>query len=185
MSTETAQRIPGPITSRLAIALMVVMGLFALVEQSHALQGMFEPLNLALARATEMLLKLMDVPVDRRGTVLAHPDGFSYRITYVCSGFRPAVLIAVTLLMVPASWFSRLSGLGIALGVVAALNLFRLVHLYCIGVADRGAFFMAHRVTWNIVAVLAVVGFLAIWLSVARRTGAAEPLRASTCHAHR
>ncbi len=182
MSTEAAQSIPGPVTIRLAIALALVMGLFALVDQSRVLQGLFEPWNLALARATEMLLELMDVPVDRHATVLAHPGGFSYRIDYVCSGFRPVTLIAVTLLTVPATWLSRVVGFGVAVGAVAALNLFRLVHLYTTGVADESAFIMAHRVTWNIIAILAVVGFLAIWLYLTRRPARRESIHLSECH---
>ncbi len=158
------QRVPKPITIRLAIALTAVTGVLVLMEQSPELQRLLEPVNLALSRATELVLRHMEMPVARQGAVLVHPDGFSYRITYVCSGFRPAALIAVTLLMVPASWFSRLSGLCIAVVGMEALNLCRLVHLYWIGVVDPGAFFVAHRVIWNIVAIIVAVGFLALWL---------------------
>jgi exosortase/archaeosortase family protein len=184
VGVEALQRGPGSITLRLAMALAGALGLLALVDQFEVLQDMFEPVNLALARTTVLVLEYMDVPVSRHGSVLAHPDGFSYRITYVCSGLRPVALIAVTLMLVPAPWFSRLSGLAIAIGGVAALNLCRLVHLYCTGVADRDAFFVAHRVTWNIIAVLAVVGFLALWLKLTCRHAPREPPQSSSCHAY-
>ena len=151
---------------RLAIALAVVMGLMLLMEQSAHWQRLMAPLNIGLAQATEFLLRQMELPVTRHGAVLAHPDGFSYRITYVCAGIRPAALILVTLLIMPASWASRIAGLAVALVGIEALNLLRLVHLYWTGVVDREAFHVAHRLTWNIIAVVAVLIFLAVWLAI-------------------
>ncbi len=160
---------PEPITTRLALGLAGVFGALALLEQASELQRLLEPVNLGLARATEWLIQRLDMPVARQGANLTHPDGFSYRITTACSGLRPAVLIIVTLLMVPATWFSRLAGVCVALVGIEALNLGRLVHLYWLGVVDPDAFFMAHRVTWNIVAIAAIVGFLAAWLYLNQR----------------
>ncbi len=162
------QRASTPDTARLALGLAGVIAVLVLLEQMPALQRPLEPVNLGLARATELLLQYLDVPVARQGTILMHPDGFSYRITYVCSGFRPIALIAVTLLMVPATWLSRLTGVCVAVVGIEALNLVRLVHLYWTGVMDPDAFFMAHRVTWNIVTVVAVVAYLALWIGVRR-----------------
>ena len=167
------EHVPQPITTRLALGLAGVIAALLLLEQAPGLQRLLEPVNLGLARATEWLIQRLDLPVARQGAILTHPDGFSYRITTVCSGLRPAVLIVVTLLMVPATWFWRLSGACMALVGIEALNLGRLVHLYWVGVVNPDAFFMAHRVTWNIVAIAAVVGFLAAWLylSQGRRPG--------------
>jgi len=172
-----------PITIRLAVALTGVMGLLVLVEQSPALQQLFEPINVALSRVTELALQHLKIPVARQDAVLTHPDGFGYRITYVCSGFRPTALIAVTLFAVPATWVSRLCGLFLAIAGMQALNLCRLVHLYWTGVDDPDAFFVTHRVTWNIIAVIAVAGFLALWLYLNRRSTPVERRRSQTSHA--
>ena len=158
------KRVPGPITTRLALGLAGVMVALLLLEQAPELQRLLEPVNLGLARATEWLIQRLDMPVARQGAILMHPDGFSYRITTACSGLRPALLIVVTLLVVPATWIWRSAGVCMALVGIEALNLGRLVHLYWVGVVDPGAFFMAHRVTWNIIAIAAIVGFLAAWL---------------------
>ena len=159
---------------RLAIALAVVMGLLISMEHSAHWQGWMTPLNVGLAQATELLLGQMDLPVARHGAVLAHPDGFSYRIGYVCAGIRPAVLVLVTLLIVPASWTARIIGLAVALVGIEALNLLRLVHLYWTGVVDPDAFHVAHRLTWNIIAVVAVSVFLAAWLAICGRRRATQ-----------
>lgn len=176
-------RLHRPITIRLAIALAIAMGLLITMEQSQDWQRLLEPVTLGLARATELVLRHMEIPVSRHASVLVHPDGFSYRITYVCSGIRPAVLIAVTLLLTPATWPSRLLGFCIAVVGIEALNLFRLVHLYWTGVLNPDAFFLAHRVTWNIVAVITVIGFLALWLYVTGSEGRHAHGKSQALHA--
>jgi len=165
------QRASTSITTRLGLGLAGTIAVLVLLEQAPELQRPFEPVNLGLARATELLLQYLDMPVSRQGAILTHPDGFSYRITYVCSGLRPAALIAVTLLIVPATWLSRLTGVCAAVVGIEALNLVRLVHLYWTGVMDPDAFFIAHRVTWNIITVVGVIGFLALWLYLVQRSG--------------
>jgi exosortase/archaeosortase family protein len=177
------QRYHRSVTVRLAIALAGVMGLFVMLEQSSQWQHLFEPLNVCLAQATERVLQYMEMPVTRRGAVLMHPDGFSYRITYVCSGFRPAALIAVTLLVVPASGWIRLCGLLVAVIGIEALNLCRLVHLYWTGVVDAESFFVAHRVIWNIVAIIAGIGFLAVWIHLTGRNTRHAQQRSRALHA--
>lgn len=178
-----------PIVPRVALGLVVAMTVLVLLEAAPVLQRPLEPVNIGLARATEWLLGQLGMPVARRGDILAHPDGFAYRITYVCSGLRPIALIAVTLLVVPASWPSRMWGLMVGVLGVTALNLCRLAHLYWTGVVNPDAFFMAHRVTWNIVAVGLVAGGLLMWLHLngrsrggrSRGTDCGPP---GTAHAH-
>lgn len=156
-------------TIRLGLALAGVAGALFAMAHSPELQRLLEPLNLVLARVTELALGHLDIPVARRGTILAHPDGFSYRITYACSGARPAAVIAATLFTVPATWRARLAGMCIAILVIEALNLCRLVHLYWTGVVDPAAFQLTHGIFWNTIAVVAVGGFVAVWLQLADR----------------
>ena len=75
----------------------------------------------------------------------------------------------MTILLVPATWSWRLAGLTLGVLGVEALNLCRLVHLYWLGVIEPDAFFMTHRVAWNIVAIVMVTTFLYLWLRGARR----------------
>lgn len=155
--------------ARLAAGLALVLGGLVALELAPWAHPWFEPVNIGLARATEWLLGALDLPVARRGAVLAHPDGFGYRITYVCSGLRPIAIIVVTVLLAPATPAWRMAGLTLGVVGVEALNLLRLVHLYWTGVTDPEAFVVAHRVTWNVVAVAAVAGFLLWWLHRGRR----------------
>ncbi len=153
-------------TTRLALGLAGMVGVLLIMELAPGLQRLLDPVNLLLAQAVETLVGRMDMAVTRTGTVLMHPDGFGYRIDYVCSGFRPLVLIAITILVVRATWAQRMVGILIALVGIEAINVVRLVHLYWLGVHRPEAFPMAHEVVWNVLAVLAVLAYLGIWLAL-------------------
>ncbi len=152
-------------TTRLAMGLACVVGLLLVLELAPGLQRLFEPLNVLLAQTVEYLVARMGMPVMRSGTVLMHPDGFGYRIGYLCLGFQPAALIATTILLVRASWTQRIVGILAALACVEALNVGRLIHLYWLGVHWPEAYSVAHDVVWNVLAVLAGLAYLGIWLS--------------------
>ena len=153
-------------TTRLAMGLAGAVGVLLVMELAPGLQRLLDPVNLLLSQTVEYLVALMDMAVTRTGTVLMHPDGFGYRIDYVCSGFRTAALIAITILIVRATWAQRIVGILVALVCVEALNVGRLVHLYWLGVHQPEAFFIAHRVVWNIIAVVAVLAYLGTWLAL-------------------
>lgn len=157
---------PGAVSVRLAVALIGATGLMLAMEQWPQWQHFFDPVTNGLAYVTELVLRHMQVPVARHGNVLTHPDGFSYRIDYACSGLRPATLVLVTLLALPATWSARFGGFCIAVAGIEALNLLRLVHLYWIGVANPDAFYLTHRVLWNAIAVAAVILFLLAWIAI-------------------
>ncbi len=123
-------------TTRLAMGLAGVVGVLLVMELTPGLQRLLDPVNLLLAQTVEALVTRMDMAVTRSGTVLMHPDGFGYRIDYVCSGFRPAALIAITILVVRATWVQRTVGILIALVGIEVINVGRLVHLYWRGVPE-------------------------------------------------
>ncbi len=162
-------------TTRLAMGLAGVVGVLLVMELAPGLQRLLEPVNLLLVQTVETLVVGMGLAVTRTGTVLMHPDGFGYRIDYVCSGFRPAALIAIRILVVRATWAQRTVGIVIALVGIEAIKVGRLVHLYWLGVHWPEAFPVAHEVVWNVLAVLAVLAYLGAWLALSgSRIGAED-----------
>ncbi len=163
-----------------------VVGVLLVMELAPGLQRLLDPVNLLLAQTVEILVTRMGMAVTRSGTVLMHPDGFGYRIDYVCSGFRPAALIAITILVVRATWAQRIAGILIALVGIEALNVGRLVHLYWLGVHWPEAFSVAHEVVWNVVAVLAVLAYLGAWLALrGSRIGSVLDVEAALAYVER
>ena len=162
-----------PTTTRLAMDLAGAVGVLLILELACGLHRPLEPVNVLVAQATKYLLARMDMAVLRSGTVLMHPDGFGYRIGYACSGFQPAALITITMLVLRATSAQRILGTLVAMAVIETLNVGRLIHLYWLEVHQPEAFFVAHDVTWNVIAVVAALAFLGTWLYLSRsRNGA-------------
>lgn len=161
------------VTLRVAAALAVALAVLAAIELMPAWQRPFAPLGVALAAATEWILTGLGLEVARDGAVLVHPEGFAYRITYVCSGFRPAVIIVAVLLALPMAWHVRLAGIVAGVAGVEVVNLLRLAHLYWTGVFDPASFEMAHRLGWNVVAIAMVAAYLLPWIRRHRSPGPA------------
>lgn len=152
--------------TRLVGGFVAVVGVLLLLEHSPVLQRLLDPLNLLLAQVVEHLVTRMGMPVTRTGIVLMHPDGFGYRIDYVCSGFQPWALIATTILVVRATWAQRLAGILVALVCVEIFNVGRLVHLYWLGVYWPQAYDAGHDIVWNVLAVITGLAYLGAWLTV-------------------
>ena len=113
-------------TTRLAMGLAAAVGVLLVLELTPSLQRLLDPVNVLLAQTVEYLVARMDMAVMRSGTVLRHPDGFGYRIDYLCSGIQPAALIAITILVVRASWAQRIVGILMAMVCVEVFNVGRL-----------------------------------------------------------
>ncbi len=173
------ERAAGIGATRIAVALASAAGLLLLLAYSPALQQLLDPLNLMLAKAVEHLVNAWGIPVTRSGVVLTHPDGFAYRIDYLCSGFQPWVLITMAILAVRATWRQRVAGILIALVCVEIFNIARLVHLYWLGVHWPQAYDMGHEVVWNVLAVLTGLVYLGVWLAVTGDRAAARGGRRS------
>jgi exosortase/archaeosortase family protein len=161
-------------TTRPVMALAGAIGMLLVMELAPSLQRLLDPVNLLLAHTVEYFVVRIDLAVTRTGTVLMHPDGFGYRIDYICSGFRPVALIAITILVVRATWSQRIVGILVALAYIEVLNVGRLIHLYWLGVHWPEAYSMAHEVVWNVFAVIAVLAYLGAWLFWRDSRGGAE-----------
>ncbi len=132
-----------------------------LLYRESIIGPLFIPLRVLTARMTLAVLHLVGMDGVRIGTVLYHPDGFGYQISHGCTGFLPAAFLAVGMLAYPASARHRAIGIAVGIPLLGALNLFRLVHLYVIGVVAPAWFDVAHEVVWDAVVVCAI---FFVWL---------------------
>jgi exosortase/archaeosortase family protein len=153
-------------TTRLAVGLLGAVGVLSLLAHSPVVQGLLEPVNLLLAHIVEYLVTGAGIATTRTGNVLMHPDGFGYRIDYLCSGFQPWLLITATILVVRATWLQRIGGILGAFACVEVFNVGRLVHLYWLGVHWPDAYDTGHDVVWNVLAVITALAYIGAWLSI-------------------
>jgi len=122
------------------------------------------PLAYYTARTTLGLLHMFGMEAARTATLIYHPDGFAYEIYYRCTGFLPVAILTASIFAYPGP--SRFKFLGLAMGVpvLLALNLFRLVYLFYVGVYIPAAFDFAHSVLGESLLILATLGLWLAWI---------------------
>jgi exosortase/archaeosortase family protein len=115
-----------------------------------------------LAAATVAGLHLLAVPAARSGEVVSN-SAFSMRIIPVCDGTDVSAMLALAILVSPASWGARL--LGVAVGVVLTqlFNLGRLVSMFVVGAYYPQHFDLFHHLVWQGAAVVFAVAAYAAW----------------------
>ena len=148
---------------RFVAVLLVFIGLVWLTYREAALGAMTVPLEEFTAQITMALLDLCGMAAVRSLTVISHPDGFAYEIYYRCIGILPATFLAVSILAYPGALRQKLCAIAMGVPIIFALNLFRLIRLYHIGVHHPAAFESAHSIVWEALIIIAVVGLWIAW----------------------
>ena len=146
---------------RLTLSLAALGGLVFAGYRETVLGPLLGGLTVLTTDAVFATLRALGVEVARQGTVLFQPGGFAYEIYFRCTGFLPVVCLAVAILASPGSRRRKLLGLAYGIPLLLVLNLFRLVHLFQVGVQRPEIFPFVHGVLWEGGIVVAV---MALWL---------------------
>ncbi len=158
-----------PVTRQLNLRFALVMvgfgGAVLLTYREDVLGALLAPVTMWTARVTLVLLHWLGMEATRTATVISHTNGFAYEIYYRCSGFLPVGFLTTAILAYPGPLRRKIIGLVVAVPILIALNLTRLVHLFYLGVHDPAAFDFAHSVLWEGFLILAVLG---LWLGWTR-----------------
>ena len=153
---------------RQKIRFVIILAGFALAllftYHENVLGNILSPLTLLTARVTLTLIHVFGMEATQIGTLIYHPDGFTYEIYYRCTGFLPVTVLAVLIFAHPGP--SRFKFLGLVLGIpiLLALNLLRLVYLFFVGVCAPALFDFAHSVIGQSLLILATAGLWLTWV---------------------
>ncbi|MBS1213693.1 MAG: archaeosortase [Proteobacteria bacterium] len=163
------------------VAIMVLYGMVVgLFYREEVLGQALAPLAMLTARATSFLLHAVGIDALRNGTTVMHPAGFSYEIAYTCTGFLPIVTLVVCILAYPGPFQTKCAGILIGAPVLIGINLLRLTSLFYIGIDLPEFFVFAHEVVWEVVWVIAFVGFWFGWIQWASRRACRRPSPANS-----
>lgn len=150
---------------RFVVVMTVFVGVVFLAYCDNALGALLAPLATLTAQMTLLLLHWSGMEATRAATVISHPGGFAYEITYRCTGFLPVAFLTASLLASPGSLQRKVPGLAVGVPVLIGLNLTRLVHLFYVGVHNPVVFDVAHAVLWEGFLVLAILGLWRGWMT--------------------
>ncbi len=144
-------------------AFVVLLGAsFTLISVNWVNDHAIEPFTAGVARVSGAALNLLGQHVGMRGTIIQGPR-FAVNIRNGCNGVEAMLIFLAAVLAFPASWRARLTGLGLGILAIQAINLVRVVSLYLTGAYFPRIFDASHTVIWQSVVILFGVLLWVFW----------------------
>ncbi len=151
---------------------IVLLVVFYLIVASRPVNdAVIVPFTAGIASVSGKLLNAMGENAEVSGTEISS-SSFGVNIENGCNGVETALLFGAAVLAFPASWGRRLLGLLAGFLAIQALNLFRVITLFWIGLHRPALFNSSHTVIWQSVVVLFGVLLFLLWASRQRRLSA-------------
>jgi len=141
---------------------VILIAAYLLIAWSPVNDRVIVPFTKAIATASGAVLKTFGEHVGVSGTVISGPR-FGVNINNGCNGVEAMLILLACIIAFPASWRAR--GVGLILGAIAVqlLNAIRIVTLYLLGTYQPRLFDIFHTAVWQIVIILAAIGFFLAW----------------------
>lgn len=148
----------------LVVFAVLLAGSFTLLSLNWVNDHVVEPFTAGIATVSGVTLDLLGQDVTREGTVIRSPR-FAVNIENGCNGVETMLIFMSAVLAFPASWRSRLAGLGIGLVAIQGINLVRVVALFLTGAYLPSLFDASHTVIWQTLVILSGVLLWLLWAS--------------------
>ncbi len=120
------------------------------------------PFTALVARATAVVLRIVDSGIQSAGTVIRSPS-FAIDVNNGCNGIEAMILLSAAIFAFPATLRSRLAGLVVATIAVQLLNVVRLSSLFWLGANHRRFFDLFHVAVWQSLIILAAISMFVLW----------------------
>lgn len=140
----------------------VLIVAYLLIAWNPVNDGAIVPFTESIARGSGVLLNLMGQQVTVRGTSVAS-SRFGVNINNGCNGVEAMLILLASIVAFPASMKARAIGLFLGAIVVQLLNFVRILSLYLLGAYHPKLFDLFHTAVWQIVIILAAIGFFLLW----------------------
>jgi exosortase H (IPTLxxWG-CTERM-specific) len=175
MSDKPGSRAPASARRRsvgFLVRFVVLLLVFYLIVASRPVNdAVIVPFTAGIASVSGTLLNVLGERAEVVGTEIRSAS-FGVNIENGCNGVETALLFGAAVLAFPASWKRRLLGLFAGFVAIQALNLFRVISLFWIGLHRPALFSSSHTVIWQSVVVLFGVLLFLVWASRERRLSA-------------
>jgi exosortase H (IPTLxxWG-CTERM-specific) len=155
----------------LAVFLVLLGGSFTLISVQWVNDHAIEPFTAGIARVSGAVLDLLGQNVTMQGTIIRN-SRFAVNIRNGCNGVEAMLIFLAAVLAFPASWRSRLLGLGLGILAIQVVNLIRVVALFLTGIYFPRLFDASHTVVWQTLVILSGV---LLWIFWANRFAAPAP----------
>ena len=140
----------------------VLVAAYLLIAWNPVNDNVIVPFTAAIARSSGALLQMMGEQVTTTGTVISS-SRFGVNINNGCNGVEAMLILLASIVAFPATMKARAAGLFLGAIVVQILNFIRIISLYLLGAYHPRIFDLFHTAVWQIVIILAAIGFFLVW----------------------
>ena len=140
----------------------VLVGVYLLIAWNPVNDNVIVPFTAGVARVSGALLQLIGQDVTVSGTVI-RSSRFAVNINNGCNGVEAMLILLASIAAFPASMKARAAGLLLGAIAVQLLNAIRIMTLYLLGAYQPRLFDLFHTAIWQIVIIMAAIGFFLVW----------------------
>jgi exosortase H (IPTLxxWG-CTERM-specific) len=140
----------------------VLIVAYLLIAWNPVNDAVIVPFTEAIARGSGVLLNLMGQNVAVHGTAVSSAR-FGVNINNGCNGVEAMLILLASIVAFPASMKARAVGLLLGALAVQLLNFIRIISLYLLGAYHPKLFDLFHTAVWQVVIILAAIGFFLVW----------------------
>jgi exosortase H (IPTLxxWG-CTERM-specific) len=140
----------------------VLIGAYLLIAWNPVNDRAIVPLTAGIAKVSGSILQTMGENVRVAGTTITS-SRFGVNINNGCNGVEAMLILLASIVAFPASMKARAVGLLLGAVVVQVLNFIRIITLYLLGAYQPRLFDLFHTAIWQIVIILAAIGFFLVW----------------------
>ena len=140
----------------------VLVGAYLLIAWQPVNDNVIVPFTEGVAAMSGALLKTIGEDVVVRGTVI-RSSRFAVNINNGCNGVEAMLILLASIVAFPASLKARAAGLFLGALAVQVLNAIRIITLYLLGAYQPRLFDLFHTAVWQVVIILAAIGFFLAW----------------------
>jgi exosortase H (IPTLxxWG-CTERM-specific) len=140
----------------------VLLAAYLLIAWNPVNDAVIVPFTELIARGSGAMLNALGDGVTVRGTLVAS-SRFAVNINNGCNGVEAMLILLACIVAFPASLKARITGLLLGALAVQVLNAVRILTLYLLGAYHPRLFDVFHTAVWQIVIILAAIGFFLAW----------------------
>src|SRR5687768_13860043 len=140
----------------------VLVAAYLVIASKPVNDRVIVPFTAGIARTSGALLKAMGEDVRVVGTSISS-SRFGVNINNGCNGVEAMLILLASIVAFPATAGARFAGLALGAIAVQLLNAIRIVSLYLLGVYQPRLFDLFHTAVWQVVIILAAIGFFLLW----------------------
>jgi exosortase H (IPTLxxWG-CTERM-specific) len=140
----------------------VLIAAYLLIAWNPVNDNVIVPFTTAIAGGSGVLLNVIGQNVTVNDTVI-RGERFAVNINNGCNGVEAMLILLASIVAFPATMRARITGLLLGAIAVQILNAIRIVTLYLLGAYQPRLFDLFHTAVWQIVIILAAIGFFLAW----------------------